>query len=153
MVSQLQDMIFEPAGLTGLRTLIEPAGYGFYVFLINKTKKLDASLKKAGLLQTYKDQQKSNAYFKSYMIEKLDPQRTKLNPDNEEIYMICITMDSWSNLPCKRGNPELLCPELPQAISNISYGVLKGGKKSYKMKSKMKHRKTRKHKKTRRYKK
>ena len=62
-------------------------------------------------------------------------------------------MDSWSNLPCKRGNPELLCPELPQAISNISYGVLKGGKKSYKMKSKMKHRKTRKHKKTRRYKK
>ena len=152
MMSQLQNMNVANIGLTGLRTLIEPAGYGFYVFLINKTPKFDAVLKKNGLLQTYKELQLENKDFKSYMIDKLDPGHLILNRDNNKIYMICVTMNDWRNLPYQN---ELLSSELPGAISNISYGVLSGGKKRYnKMKSNKKSRKTRKKsRKTRRYKK
>lgn len=155
MMSQLQNMNIDAIGLTGLRTLIEPAGYGFYVFLINKSPKFDAALKKNGLLQTYKDLQLENTDFKSYIIDKLDSGRSILNRDNNKIYMICVTMYNWGNLYCPDKKTELLCPDLPLHISNISYGVLSGGKKRYnKRKSNKKSRKTRKKsRKTRRYRK
>ena len=153
MMYQIVPINFAPANLTGLRTLIEPADYQFYVFLFNKTAKVDAALKKVGLLETYKQQLLLNKDFKSYMIEKLDPTRRVLNPKNNQIYMICIRMSDMNTLYVPSGSHELLSPELPQALSNITYGVLSGGKKSHKKKSKRKSkRKSRKSRKTRRYK-
>jgi hypothetical protein len=151
MMSQRQEMKIDSVGLIGLRTLIEPAGYGFYVFLINKTKKFATALKQNGLLQTYEDVQSGNSEFKSYMIEQLDTGRKILNSDNNKVYMICVTMHDWSKLPSNAGKTELLCPELTEAISNITYGVLRGGKKrhkkSYKRKSNKRSRKTKRYKK------
>ena len=151
MMSQRQEMKIDSIGLTGLRTLIEPAGYGFYVFLINKSKKFMTALKQNGLLQMYEDVQAGNSEFKSYMIDKLDPGRKILNSDNNKVYMICVTMHDWSKLPCNAGKTELLCPDLAEAITNITYGVLRGGKKrykkSYKRKTNKRSRKTRRHKK------
>ena len=153
MMSQRQEMKNDSIGLTGLRTLIEPADYGFYVFLINKTKKFMTALKQNGLLQIYEDVQAVNSDFKSYIIERLDPGRKILNSDNNKVYMICVTMYDWSKLSCNTGKSELLCPDLPEAISNITYGVLRGGKKRYKKSYKRKSNKNKKSRKTRRYKK
>jgi hypothetical protein len=151
MMSQRQEMKIDSVGLTGLRTLIEPAGYGFYVFLINKSKKFATALKKNGLLQTYEDAQAGNTEFKSYMIEQLDPGRKILDSDNNKVYMICVTMYDWGKLPFNAGSTELLSPDLAEAITNITYGVMSGGKKrrkkSYKRKSNKRSRKTRRYKK------
>jgi hypothetical protein len=134
-------------GLDGVRTLIESKpGYGFYVFLIKKTKKFTAALKKKELLQTYEDAQTGNEAFKSYMMSQLG-----VTGNN---YMICVAQDDWSKLP---HGEELLSLDLPEALSHISYGVLSGGgkrhKKSYKRKSNKRTKRPRKIRKTRRHKK
>jgi len=137
MMNQMKFMNDATNELTCIRALIESKpGYGFYVFLINKTKKFTAALKKKKLLQTYEDAQTGNEAFKSYMIDNLDPSRQTLDRDNDKVFMICVTMRDSHELP---GEPEiLLSPGLPKALSHISYGVLSGGKrhkKSYKRKS------------------
>ena len=156
MLTQMGDL--DNYGLDGVRTLIELVpGYGFYVFLINDTKKLKRELKASSLEKKYKDAQTVNKEFKSYMINKLDPTREKLNRDDNKVYMICIAQMDWSTLPA--GN-ELFSSELVEALKHISYDVSSGGgkrhKKSYKRNSNKrtkKSKKTRKTRKTRRYKK
>jgi len=135
MLTQMGDL--DNYGLDGVRTLIESVpGYGFNVFLINETKKLTRELKANGLVQKYKDAQTGNKEFKSYMINKLDPRREKLNRDDNKVFMICIAQIDWSTLPA--GN-ELFSLEVEEALSHISYGVSSGGgkrhKKSYKRNS------------------
>jgi hypothetical protein len=153
MLTQMGSL--ENYDLEGVRTLIESVpGYGFYVFLINDTKKLKRELKASSLEQKYKDAQIGNEEFKSYMIKKLDPRREKLNRDDNKVYMICIAQMDWSTLPA--GN-ELFSSELVEALKHISYGVSSGGgkrhKKSYKRNSNKRTKRSKKIRKTRRYKK
>ena len=156
MLNQMRYMNDATNELTCIRALVESKpGYGFYVFLINKTKKFIAALKKKELLQPYEDAQTGNEEFKSYMIDKLDPSRKKLNRNNDKIFMICVTMTDSHELP---GEPEILLSSgLTKALSHISYGVLSGGgkrhKKSYKRKSNKRTKRPRKIRKTRRHKK
>ena len=157
MLNQMRFMNDATNELTCIRALVESKpGYGFYVFLINKTKKFTAALKKKELLQPYEDAQTGNEAFKSYMIDKLDPSRQKLNRNNDKIFMICVAQTDFHKLPPE---PELLLSsDLTEALSHISYVVPPSGggkrhKKSYKRKSNKRTKRPRKIRKTRRHKK
>ena len=165
MMSQIQRLNKTEFGITGVQTLIEPADYGFYVYLINKTDQfLDYLNENEELLQKYDEIQVEGRLFKSYMIDKLDPKRKYLNRDNDEIYMICVAMIDITTL--NSCNVLFLCSDLLEALNKIHYGVedgsrynfrdrKKGGKKYNLNTKKKRHKRSYKKKKqkTRRYKK
>jgi len=164
MMSQIQRLNNPEFGITGVQTLIEPAYYGFYVYLINKTDQfLDYLSENEELLQKYDKIQVEGSEFKSYMIDKLDPKRKYLNRDNDEIYMICVAMIDITTI--NSCNVLFLCPDLLEALNKIHYGVdnsrrypsrnKKGGKKYILNTKKKRHKRSYKKKKqkTRRYKK
>ena len=140
MMSQIQRLNKTEFGITGLQTLIEPADYGFYLYLINKTDHfLEYLSENEELLQKYDEIQVEGRLFKSYMIDKLDPKRKYLNRDNDEIYMICVAMFDMATLNSLNScNVLFLCSGLLEALNHITYGELpvsrrskKSGGKSY----------------------
>ena len=142
MMSQIQRLNKTEFGITGVQTLIEPADYGFYVYLINKTDHfLDYLNENEELLQKYDEIQVEGRRFKSYMIDKLDPRRETLNRNNDEIYMICVAMTDITKLTSC--TVLFLCSDLVAALNHITYGPVsrlstKSGGKSYILRSKKK---------------
>jgi len=129
-------------GITGLKTLFEPANYGFHVYLINKSEEFTELLgENEALLQKYDEIQVEGRRFKSYMIDKLDPRRKILNRDNDEIYMICVSMTDLTKI--SSSTVLFLSTELLPALNHITYGPTprestKSGGKSYVLRSKKK---------------
>ena len=168
MMSQIHSLpsSLQEFGITGVQTLIEPANYGFYVYLINKSDDFLSLLEEEEeLYEKYNQIQIEGREFKLYMIDKLYSHLGKKIPKDNDIYMICVSMTDMNTL--NTCNVVFLCSALVNALNKIHYGVevgsrynfrdRKGGKtnnrkKGYKKSYKRKTKKKQKTRKIRRYK-